>query len=126
MLANTREANRDGLLTETAALQLRGYRFVTVTCLDQGEAHEIYYHFDKEYQLENLRIVLPRGLSLPSISAVYPAAMLVENELKDLFGLTVDGLAIDYGGRLLLTEDAPSAPLNRAAPSEPASPEPPG
>jgi hypothetical protein len=47
--------------------------------------------------------------------------VLVENELQDLFGIQVADMVIDYGGRLLLTEDAPKAPLNKTVAPPPAA-----
>ena len=114
MLENTIDITTASLLNEVSARLPQGYRFVTVTCLDGGDHHEIYYHFDKDYQLCNLRLLLTKGQPLPSISRVYFAAVLVENELQDLFGIKVADMVIDYGGRLLLTEDAPQAPLNKS------------
>jgi len=120
MLENTTNVTTDTLLSEVAVRAGQKCRFVTLTCLDLGGEHEILFHFDRDYTLTNLRLMLPKGQPLPSITSVCPAAVIVENELQDLFGITVSGLAIDYAGRLLLAENAPTAPLNK--PSPPATP----
>ena len=114
MLNNVSETALDHISTEVWKLKHDGYRFVTMTCCDRGETHDILYHFDKNYVLENLRLRLPKGQALPSISKIYFAAALVENEIKDLFGIPVQGLAIDFEGRFLLSEGAPAAPFNKA------------
>ena len=114
MLTNVTEVTVAGLLGAVAVKPALGCRFVTMTCTDLGEAHDILYHFDKNYVLENLRLRLPKGQALPSISKIYFAAALVENEIKDLFGIPVQGLAIDFEGRFLLSEGAPAAPFNKA------------
>lgn len=113
MLKNTIDITKETLLNEVAARLPHGWRFVTLTCLDGGAHHEIFYHFDKNYELLNLRLELPKGQKLQSISHIFFPAVIVENELKDLFGIDVSDMVIDYGGRLLLTEDAPQAPLNK-------------
>lgn len=113
MLSNTKEITPGSLVCEIAAMGPHGYRFVTLTCLDLGDKHEILYHFDKNYELCNLRLELPKGTPLPSISHVYFAAVLVENELKDLFAIDVQGMAIDFQGRLLLAEGQPAGPMNK-------------
>jgi len=121
MLENTIDITTDTLLSE-AALRVgigQNARFVTLTCLDLGDRHEIYYHFDRDYQLTNLRLLLPKGQELPSITSVCPAAVIVENELQDLFGIKVMGLSLDYDGRLLLAETAPAAPLNKSTEGTP-------
>jgi len=118
MLENTTEVTVDTLLGEVAIRMGQKYRFVTVTCLDGGDYHEIFYHFDRDYQLVNLRLLLTKGNTLPSITGVFAAAVIVENELQDLFGIKVTDLSIDYGGRLLLAEGAPQAPLNKTRAAE--------
>jgi ech hydrogenase subunit D len=40
---------------------------------------------------------------LPSITGATLAAFPYENELQDLFGIEVEGLAVDYGGNFLRT-----------------------
>lgn len=101
------------LLHEVAVLRQKGYRFVTITCLHTGPEHELIYHFDRHYELVHLRLRLPSGEPLGSISSLCPPAMIVENEIKDHFGLQVEGLTVDFQGRLLLTETAPRAPMSK-------------
>lgn len=88
-----------------------GYRFITMTCVDMGENFDIFYHFAKEYNMKNFKIELKKDEELESISKVYFSALLVENEIKDLFGVKVKNIAIDYNGRLLLSEGAPLSPM---------------
>lgn len=115
MLPNTTTVEGTRLPAEAAALLVHDYRFVTITGLEVGDGHDLYYHFDKDYELLNLLVHLPKGSPLPSISHVCFAAVLVENELKDLFGIDVQNLPIDYKGRLLLAEAAPATPFNKPA-----------
>ncbi|MDD5224444.1 MAG: NADH-quinone oxidoreductase subunit C [bacterium] len=110
---NLSEIKLENLIGAVAAKRASGYRFVTITCSDLGDAFDLLYHFDKELKLETLRVRLPKGAELPSISAEYFAALLVENEIKDLFGIAVAGMLLDYQGRFLLPEDAPRNPWRR-------------
>jgi Ni,Fe-hydrogenase III component G len=114
MLTDVKEIEIEHLHKEVWQLKSDGYRFVTMTCTDLGDAHDILYHFDLHYALKHLRLKLPRGVSLPSISSQFFAAVLVENEMKDLFGIEVSGLAVDFKGRFMLSDGAPVAPLNKA------------
>ena len=100
-------------LEKIGSLLLQGYRFVTMTVVDKGEEFDIFYHFDLEYQLVNYQLCLKKGSELPSISGICFAAVVVENEIQDLFGITVRGLAIDYEKHFLLAEDAPAQPFCR-------------
>ena len=116
MLDNVSQVTLEEIPTEVWKLKTDGYRFVTMTCCDLGDAHDILYHFDKNYQLKHLRIRLPRGTALPSVSAIFFAALIVENEMQDLLGVTVSGMAIDFKGRFMLAEGAPLTPLNKSVP----------
>jgi len=113
MLDNEKLISKQELLPVAEALLKDGNRLVTITCLDLNENHEINYHFDKNYILTNLRLTLKKDEPITSISKIYFAAAVVENEIKDLFGVNFTELAIDYGGRFVLTEDAPTTPLNK-------------
>ena len=114
MLTNVTEVTPLNLHAEVFALRRKGYRFVTMTCSDLGDGFDVLYHFDLNYELCHLRLRLPLSEPLPSISDVFFAAVLIENEIKDMFGIDVQGMAIDYKGRFLLAEDAPKAPLLKA------------
>lgn len=61
-------------------------------------ALEIIYSFDKGYELLHLRLAVDEGESVPSVSAIYEMAFLYENEIHDLFGVSFDGLALDFHG----------------------------
>lgn len=91
-----------GLVAEVTKLKAEGWRLVTLTGVELDETDmDVLYHLDKELALKTLRVRAAKGGSLPSISGVVFAAFLVENELRDQFGLTFDGLVLDYQGKLL-------------------------
>ena len=102
----------DTVVGETAKIKVDGYRFVTMTstALD-GNTIEILYHFDKALRLKHLRLTAARDQALPSVSAVYLAAFLVENEIQDLFGIHFEGLAVDYHRTLYLDGAAAAVPF---------------
>lgn len=103
----------DNQQEKIGALLLRGYRFVTMTVVDKGEEFDIFYHFDLDYEMVTYQLVLKKGDILPSISGICFAAVIVENEIQDLFGITVSNLAIDYEKHFLLAADAPAEPFCR-------------
>jgi ech hydrogenase subunit D len=122
----------DNLLGETAAVKMAGYRFVTLTCTAVDENHfDILYHFDRGLELKHLRLTLAAGTAVPSISPIYFAAFLVENEIQDLFGIRFAGLAIDYERTLYGDEKTrvtpfckytvvtPHGPRDRSGPESP-------
>jgi len=92
----------DKLVAEATRLKAEGWRLVTMSSVEIDAATmEILYHFDRELILTNLRLRLPKGGTVPSISGVLFTAFLVENEVRDQFGVTFEGLVLDYQGRLL-------------------------
>jgi ech hydrogenase subunit D len=97
---------------ETARMKAEGYRFVTLSCVELDDTTmDILYHFDRELQLKHLRLTISKDTPVPSISPVYFAAFLVENEIQDLFGIRFQGLAIDYDRTLYMEEDVMKAPF---------------
>ena len=102
----------ESVIGETGRMKAEGYRFVTMSCTELDEAQfDILYHFDKELQLKHLRLTAPNDTQVPSISSVYLAALLVENEIQDLFGVRFKGLAIDYDRTLYLDEEIKTTPF---------------
>lgn len=105
---------RETLVAEAAKLKFGGYRLVTFSCteIDAGTL-DILYHFDKDLALTHLRLTAAKTESVPSISPVYFAALLIENEIQDFFGLRFQGLVVDYQGTLYLEEEALKTPFCR-------------
>lgn len=99
------------LLDEVKKIKEKGYRLAAVSCEREGEAYEITYNFDLNYELLNLRIMVEVKDTIKSISHIYPAAFLIENEFQDLYGFKFEDLTIDYNGHLYLAKDAPEAPM---------------
>jgi ech hydrogenase subunit D len=104
----------DNLVGEAAKKKVEGYRFVTMSCSELDDATvDILYHFDKDLEMTHRRLTVARDILVPSISPVYFAAFLVENEIQDLFGVRFKGLAIDYERTLFLDEEVEDAPFCR-------------
>ncbi len=114
MIENVIEIDKDQLLGITQTMMYEKYRFVTATCVDNGnDTLDVYYHFDKDFKLTNYKLTVKKDEEVPSISRIYFCALLVENEMKELFGLKVTNLTIDYEGHLLLSDGAPDNPMAR-------------
>lgn len=102
---------KEELTAKAKQLDSENYRLLTATCLDRGEQFEIYYHFDKDLDMLHLRLLVNKEESVPSLSTVYLCAFLIENEMKELFGVKFSGLFVNYGGRLFLGEDSEVTPM---------------
>jgi ech hydrogenase subunit D len=63
--------------------------------------------------LKHFKLSIAKGVPVPSITPVYYAAFLVENEIQDLFGIAFEGLALDYERTLYLDEEVRATPFCR-------------
>jgi NADH:ubiquinone oxidoreductase subunit C len=86
-------------------------RIAMATCLDLGDQFEVIYHFNKGLELINLRVRIDRGEELPSISHLTLNAALIENEMREFFGINITDIAIDFKGGMLLAGNSPKAPM---------------
>jgi ech hydrogenase subunit D len=104
----------DAVVAEAGKMKAEGYRLVTMSSAELDESRvDILYHFDKNLTLKHLRLTVTKDTLVPSISSVYLAALLVENEIQDLFGVRFKGLAIDFNRTLYLDEEIKTTPLCR-------------
>jgi len=89
-----------------------GYRLVQISCT-RSEMFQMDYSFDKNGRFLNLRVNIPvESARLPSITGIYACAFGYENEIHDLFGISIDGISIDYKGNFYRI--AVKAPFNVA------------
>lgn len=108
----TKPVTLETVVGEVTKIKAEGYRLITMTCVDIDEEHvELLYHFDKELQDIHLRMSAAKKTPVPSISPVYFAAFLIENEIEDQFGIKFDGLVLDFGGTLYLEEEVMRTPF---------------
>lgn len=108
---NTPDVAPDNIISQTRVLKDEGFRFVTMSSADLGESICVIYHLDKDLELVNLKVEVPKGKKAPSISSVYPSAFLVENEIAEHFGVEFDGLPLDFQGMLYLDEEVQRTPF---------------
>ena len=92
-------------------------------------AFDVSWSFARDGAFEHLRQRVLPGDEVPSISGLFGGAFLFENELRELFGINVTGIAIDLQGQLYKTaERVPFSPsairarLEAARPPKPDAP----
>ncbi|MCL2647267.1 MAG: NADH-quinone oxidoreductase subunit C [Phycisphaerales bacterium] len=110
------------LLDKVRSFRASKHRLAQICATDLGDKYELLYSFDLQGKLTSLRTYLPIPANhslapgsaggpttdathphLQSISSIYGASILYENELHDLFGIQMDGLAVDFHGNLYKT-----------------------
>lgn len=84
-----------------AALKMKnyGYRLAAISCTNK-DGIEITYSFSKELEFINLRLNIDYDTKIESISAIYPYSFLYENEIKELFGVNIEDISLDYNDNL--------------------------
>jgi len=112
-MENIKEIKKDELLTEGKRFLDAGGKFVTAVCNDLDAQLEVTYFFslNRGTELSGLRYKVAKDEEVPSFSGTTLATVLIENEIKEMFGLKVKDIAIDFGGHMLLAEDSPVTPL---------------
>ncbi len=92
------------LLERAKEMQAQGQRLVQICCTTLSETLELQYSFDLDFAYTSFRITLPKeGGAVPSISSIFLCAFLYENEIHDLFGVKITGIAVDFQGKFYRT-----------------------
>jgi len=100
------------LMKEAQKLKDEGYRIVQI-CANKVNGFELSYSFDKEHDMKTLRLNIAEEDEVMSISNIFFPAFLYENEMKDLFGIKITNLVLDFNGNLYkLAQKTPWNPQN--------------
>ena len=103
------EVSAADLFRRARELAREGWRLVQISCLEEA-GFRVDYSFDRDYRLLSLRLrVAPESPRIASLSGIYAGALHYEREIRDLFGLAVEGL--DAGGDRPLFRIAAKAPF---------------
>ncbi len=81
-----------------------GYRLAQILSVAYEGYNEVTYSVAKEYEMENYKINLPIDEEIKSFSDIFPAATLYENEINELWGVKVVGMALDYHNKFYRIE----------------------
>lgn len=92
------------LLRKVEEYHKAGHRLVQIGCTNLGDRYEVNYTFTTSWDFESLRLTVDDGDEIPSISGIYWGAFIYENEIHDLFGLSVTGINVDFQGHLFETK----------------------
>ncbi len=110
------EISADILLRKVIEKKKDGQRLVQICASYVGGKYELSYSFSKDstYQLTTLRIVIDPETEVPSITEIIPHAFFHENEMKELFGVKVIGINVDYKDKLYrIKEETPFIPKEK-------------
>ncbi|MEE3467693.1 MAG: NADH-quinone oxidoreductase subunit C [Eubacterium sp.] len=101
------------LLPKVMQLKKGGMRISQACAAYINDKFELSYSFadDTTYQYTTLRLVLDTDTEVPSITDIVPAAVFYENEMKELFGVKIRMISVDYHDKLYrIKEEQPLGP----------------
>lgn len=89
------------LRREAAFMKAEGWRFVQTHAVNTEDGVDLYYSFMNDGFLRNYHIagVKPED-EVPSITDLFLAAFVFENEARELFGVNMGSIAIDFQGTM--------------------------
>jgi len=108
------------LIQAVTELKENSARFITITTNDLKEDEvELIYHFEIDKHIDSIRLPAKKDKPIQSISGLYWAAFIAENELQDLFNLKFEDLVVDFGSEMLKVKQSPSTLLKPAVGPQP-------
>jgi ech hydrogenase subunit D len=106
------------LVPTVDALRIAGWRMVQILAISSADHTELNYSFGLGMQYKILRLQVAPGMKVPSITEVFAAAYLYENEIRDLFDVEIERISIDWLGKVFDTaKDHAFNKVTVAAPS---------
>lgn len=101
------EITPDELLGNVMTLKNNKLRLSQICCAYSNEKIELSYSFadDNTNEYIILRIVMDKDAEVCSITEFYPYAFLYENEMKELFGVNIHMINLDYNQKLYRLKD---------------------
>lgn len=91
----------DQLHREAAVMKADGWRFIQTHAVNREGIVDLYYSFMKDGRIANYRVEgVKSGDPVASITDLFLAAFVFENEARELFGVNMRNIAIDFAGAM--------------------------
>lgn len=116
-IQNFNDIKLDDLIKEAQGKKDDAWRFVQILALKSEKGTDLIYSFMKDGILENLKIKdIQNEDIVPSITEFFIEAFVFENEIHDLFNVTIKDIAIDFKGKFYnVAIDAPMSVVSPEA-----------
>ena len=75
-------------------------RLVQICAVNTADGYDLLYSFAEGYHFVNYKINVKRNDKIVSISDIYPSASLYENEMRELFGVNIEFIKLNYNDKL--------------------------
>lgn len=100
----------DNLLEHVMEQKNKGHRLSQICVAYANEKLEVSYSFanNDTNGYHTIRLVIDKEIEVYSVTEFYPYAFLYENEMKELFGVNVQMVNLDYQNKLYrINEETP-------------------
>ena len=111
----------DSLLDTCKEYKDKGYRLTQIhPVLKPDDTLTLYYSFVKANEVINLKIEKVRKgeTVIPSVTSLFIACFVYENEAHDLFGVNIEGNLIDFQGAFYSFGEGVTAPMTIISPEQ--------
>ena len=111
----------DKLVETSREYKENGYRLVQLCPkLERDDSITLIYSFGKGADLVNFEIkgIQKNVTEVPSVTELFIAAFVFENEAHDLFGVNIVGNLIDFQGTFYAFADGVEAPMTIVSPAQ--------
>lgn len=111
----------DKLIDTCKERKNEGYRLAQLCPkLERDDSITLIYTFVKESEMINYRVSgIKKGVTeVPSVTELFIAAFVFENEAHDLFGVNVVGNLIDFQGKFYSFAEGVEAPMTIVTPAQ--------
>lgn len=75
-------------------------RLVQICAVNTKEGYDLLYSFADGYHFVTYKVAVEKDDEITSISDIYPSASLYENEMRELFGVNVRYMNLNYHNKL--------------------------
>lgn len=101
------EITPETLLEHVMTFKNKGLRLSQICSAYANEKLELSYSFAENETNDyiTLRLVIDKDTEVCSITEFYPYAFLYENEMKELFGVKIQMIGLDYQNKLYRLQD---------------------
>ena len=112
----------EDLRTQAQRMKDEGARFIQTHAVNTDDGVDLYYSWMVGKKVVNYQVkgVKPED-EVPSITDLFLAAFVFENEARELFGVDMRDIAIDFGGKMY--DPAESVPMTFISPEQQAEKE---
>ena len=111
----------DALLDTCKEYKQNGYRLTQIhPVLKQDDTIDLYYSFVKHNEIVNFKIekIIKGETVIPSVTSLFIACFVYENEAHDLFGVNIEGNLIDFEGKFYRFGEGVTAPMTIISPEQ--------